>query len=462
MINDLWYKNAIIYCLSIGTYLDADGDGIGDFRGLMSRLDYLQGLGVTALWLMPFQPSPGRDDGYDVADYYGVNPRFGTLGDFVEFTKGCNQRGLRVMIDLVVNHTSDQHPWFQEARRDPKSRYRDWYVWSKKKPKSANKTYQKQLAADDPSKIQFQFYAIDEPKIRSDVFCNEGLVLVPRQVVQRLKNDDQLAAVLADGVAFGLQRRFGETHCAIPRSAGCRICRRNDGNLRSRSFSCHPFRSWPCNLRGYGSRGKRDCLENGAAARACIAGTDGRCGLRPLAGARYVATAGFKNACPGIRTHSSIPTTAGTYWEFSACNTNSRQTPHRRRYRKAQWPKCVNLPGVPSPRRASKQMSTQATVAKRTGSMISRQLDVFAEDEADLIAACRDAERKYDKAPRDEAESTYGDYVDFVETATEALADMRDRFKRTLDEDAGEEYEEAFNRAVKKRWPPFGLEIDNR
>jgi maltose alpha-D-glucosyltransferase / alpha-amylase len=137
MINDLWYKNAVIYCLSIATYLDADGDGIGDFQGLMSRLDYLQGIGVTALWLMPFQPSPGRDDGYDVADYYGVNPRFGTLGDFVEFTKGCSQRGLRVMIDLVVNHTSDQHPWFQEARRDHKSKYRDWYVWSKKKPKSA-------------------------------------------------------------------------------------------------------------------------------------------------------------------------------------------------------------------------------------------------------------------------------------------------------------------------------------
>jgi maltose alpha-D-glucosyltransferase / alpha-amylase len=137
MINDLWYKNAIIYCLSIATYLDSDGDGIGDFQGLMSRLDYLQGIGVTALWLMPFQPSPGKDDGYDVADYYGVNPRFGTLGDFVEFTKGCRQRGLRVMIDLVVNHTSDQHPWFQEARRDPKSKYRDWYVWSKKKPKNA-------------------------------------------------------------------------------------------------------------------------------------------------------------------------------------------------------------------------------------------------------------------------------------------------------------------------------------
>src|SRR5580658_5282608 len=137
MINDLWYKNAVIYCLSIATYLDSDGDGIGDFPGLMSRLDYLQGMGITAVWLMPFQPSPGRDDGYDVADYYGVNPRYGTLGDFVEFAQGCRQRGLRVLIDLVVNHTSDQHPWFQEARRDPDSKYRDWYVWSKKKPKNA-------------------------------------------------------------------------------------------------------------------------------------------------------------------------------------------------------------------------------------------------------------------------------------------------------------------------------------
>jgi maltose alpha-D-glucosyltransferase/alpha-amylase len=138
MINDLWYKNAIIYCLSVSTYMDANGDGIGDFRGLMNRLDYLQGLGVTAIWLMPFQPSPFRDDGYDVADYYGVDPRYGTLGDFVEFTHGCRQRGIRVLIDLVVNHTSDKHPWFQEARSDPKSQYRDWYVWSKKKPKHAD------------------------------------------------------------------------------------------------------------------------------------------------------------------------------------------------------------------------------------------------------------------------------------------------------------------------------------
>jgi maltose alpha-D-glucosyltransferase/alpha-amylase len=139
MIKDLWYKNAVIYCLSVGTYMDANGDGIGDFQGLMRRLDYLHGLGITAIWLMPFQCSPGRDDGYDISDYYGVNPAYGTLGDFVEFTHGAEQRGIRVLIDLVVNHTSDQHPWFQDARRDPNSKYRDWYIWSDKKPPNADK-----------------------------------------------------------------------------------------------------------------------------------------------------------------------------------------------------------------------------------------------------------------------------------------------------------------------------------
>jgi len=138
MINDLWYKNAIIYCLSVGSFMDANGDGIGDFSGLMRRLDYLHGLGITAIWLMPFQPTPLRDDGYDITDYYGVDPRYGSLGDFVEFAHGCKQRGIRVIIDLVVNHTSDQHPWFQDARRDPQSHFRDWYVWSDRKPAAAN------------------------------------------------------------------------------------------------------------------------------------------------------------------------------------------------------------------------------------------------------------------------------------------------------------------------------------
>ena len=119
MINDLWYKNAVVYCLSVETFMDSNGDGVGDFQGLTRRLDYLHGLGVTCIWLMPFQPSPQRDNGYDITDYYNVDPRYGTLGDFVEFTHGAHQRGMRVLIDLVVNHTSDQHPWFQSARSDP-------------------------------------------------------------------------------------------------------------------------------------------------------------------------------------------------------------------------------------------------------------------------------------------------------------------------------------------------------
>jgi maltose alpha-D-glucosyltransferase/alpha-amylase len=139
MIDDLWYKNGVFYCLSVGTFMDANGDGTGDFKGLLRRLDYLQGLGVTAIWLMPFQPSPHKDDGYDIADYYGVDPRYGSLGDFVEFAHGCRQRGMRVIIDLVVNHTSDAHPWFRDARSSPDSPYRDWYVWADKKPANAGK-----------------------------------------------------------------------------------------------------------------------------------------------------------------------------------------------------------------------------------------------------------------------------------------------------------------------------------
>jgi maltose alpha-D-glucosyltransferase / alpha-amylase len=137
MIHDLWYKNAVVYCLHVGTFMDTNGDGVGDFQGLMRRLDYLAGLGVTCIWLMPFQRSPMRDDGYDISDYYSVDPRYGSLGDFVEFTQAARQRGIRVIVDLVVNHTSDEHPWFQSARASADSPFRDWYVWSKKKPRGA-------------------------------------------------------------------------------------------------------------------------------------------------------------------------------------------------------------------------------------------------------------------------------------------------------------------------------------
>jgi maltose alpha-D-glucosyltransferase / alpha-amylase len=135
---DLWYKDAVIYELDVKTYQDGNGDGVGDFQGLIRRLPHIAGLGVTCLWLNPFYPSPNKDDGYDVADYYGVDPRLGTLGDFVEFMRQARERGLRVLADLVVNHTSDQHPWFRSARQDTRSPYRDYYLWSESKPRDAD------------------------------------------------------------------------------------------------------------------------------------------------------------------------------------------------------------------------------------------------------------------------------------------------------------------------------------
>ncbi|MEV4802443.1 alpha-amylase family protein [Nonomuraea sp. NPDC049421] len=127
--SDVWWKNAVVYCLDVETFKDGNGDGVGDFRGLTQHIDYLAGLGVTCLWLMPFFPTPNKDDGYDITDFYTVDPRLGTLGDFVEFMRTAHDRGLRVIADLVVNHTSDRHPWFVESRSSRESPLRDWYVW---------------------------------------------------------------------------------------------------------------------------------------------------------------------------------------------------------------------------------------------------------------------------------------------------------------------------------------------
>ncbi|MDY6782120.1 MAG: alpha-amylase family protein [Cyanobacteriota bacterium] len=134
---DLWYKNAVLYCLDVETYMDSNGDGVGDFPGLTQRLDYISGLGISCIWLLPFYPSPNRDNGYDVKDYYNVDPRLGTLGDFVEFTRQANERGIRVIVDLVINHTSTEHSWFQAACKNRNSKYRDFYVWSEEKPENA-------------------------------------------------------------------------------------------------------------------------------------------------------------------------------------------------------------------------------------------------------------------------------------------------------------------------------------
>ncbi|GAB1543977.1 alpha-amylase family protein [Scytonema sp. NUACC21] len=135
-MKDHWYKNAIVYSLDVETFMDSDGDGVGDFQGLSNRLEHLAGLGITCLWLLPFYPSPNRDNGYDIMDYYNVDPRFGTLGDFVEFMHEAGERGIRVIVDLVVNHTSNQHPWFQAARADKNSKYRNYYVWADKPPEN--------------------------------------------------------------------------------------------------------------------------------------------------------------------------------------------------------------------------------------------------------------------------------------------------------------------------------------
>ncbi|WP_168626608.1 alpha-amylase family protein [Cryobacterium sp. BB307] len=138
--SDLWWKNAVLYCLDVETFMDWDGDGRGDFGGLAHRLDYLSDLGVTCLWLMPFFPTPDRDDGYDIMDFYGIDKRLGHIGDLVEVIRSAKDRGMRVIADLVVNHTSDRHPWFQAARSSPDSPYRDFYVWSDEIPKDAPET----------------------------------------------------------------------------------------------------------------------------------------------------------------------------------------------------------------------------------------------------------------------------------------------------------------------------------
>jgi maltose alpha-D-glucosyltransferase / alpha-amylase len=183
MIEDLWYKNAVIYSLDLETFLDTDGDGVGDFAGLIRRLEYLEYLGVDALWLAPFQPTPNLDNGYDVKDYYGVDPRHGSSGDFVEFMHHAERRGIRVIIDLVVNHTSSEHPWFQQARSSPDSPFRDWYNWSKKRPRNWNKGMvfpgeQDRVWTRDGAAGEYYFHRfyefqpdlnMDNPDVRSEV-----------------------------------------------------------------------------------------------------------------------------------------------------------------------------------------------------------------------------------------------------------------------------------------------------
>ena len=129
-----WYKHAILYSLNVGTFLDSNGDGVGDFKGLTNSLDYLSELGITCIWMLPFYPSPLNDDGYDIKDYLNVDPRYGNLKDFDEFINRANILKIKIVVDLVLNHTSDQHPWFRESRKNKSSKYRNYCVWRENKP----------------------------------------------------------------------------------------------------------------------------------------------------------------------------------------------------------------------------------------------------------------------------------------------------------------------------------------
>ena len=183
MIEDLWYKNAVIYALNVDSFMDGNGDGCGDFEGLIRRLDYLESLGIDAIWIGPFQTSPNKDNGYDIADFYSVDKRYGTNGDFVELMQHAHSRGIRVLIDLVVNHTSDRSEWFQESRKNPQSKYRDWYVWSKQRPRNWNKGMvfpgvQKTTWTRDPEAGLYYYHRfydfqpdlnMDNPDVRTEV-----------------------------------------------------------------------------------------------------------------------------------------------------------------------------------------------------------------------------------------------------------------------------------------------------
>ncbi|MGN6753760.1 MAG: alpha-amylase family protein [Intrasporangium sp.] len=188
---DLWWRNAVIYCLDPQTYLDTDGNGQGDLQGVIDRIDYLAELGVTCIWLMPFFETPDRDDGYDVSDYYVVDRRLGSLGDFVELVRMARSRGIRVIIDLVMNHTSDEHPWFKQARQSPTNRFRDYYVWRKKPPKNAKQNIifpeveTSTWAKDDKTGEYYlhHFYShqpdlnVSNPKVREEIAKNIGFWL---------------------------------------------------------------------------------------------------------------------------------------------------------------------------------------------------------------------------------------------------------------------------------------------
>jgi maltose alpha-D-glucosyltransferase/alpha-amylase len=176
--SDLWWKNAVIYCLDVETFRDADGDGCGDLAGLIERIDHVAGLGATCVWLMPLYPTPNRDDGYDITDFLGVDPRLGDLGDVVEAIRHARDRGLRVLADLVVNHTSEEHPWFRSARASRSSPHRDYYVWTDDPSKERGTTEDNWTYDEQSGQYYLHTFAPFQPDLN---FANPA---VRRQIVK--------------------------------------------------------------------------------------------------------------------------------------------------------------------------------------------------------------------------------------------------------------------------------------
>jgi maltose alpha-D-glucosyltransferase/alpha-amylase len=254
----LWYKDAVIYQVHVRAFYDSTGDGNGDFRGLAQKLDYLQDLGVNVIWLMPFFPSPLRDDGYDISDYRSVHPKYGTLEDFKLFLDAAHQRGIRVIIEMVLNHTSDQHPWFQESRSARENPRRDWYVWSDTDTKYKGTRIifvDTELSnwAWDPVSKQYYWHRFfnhqpdlnyDNPKVREEMWD-----------VMRFWLEMGVDAFRLDAVPYLVEREgtncenLPETHSVI-KELRARLDKEFPGRMLLAEAN-----QWPADLRSYFSNG---------------------------------------------------------------------------------------------------------------------------------------------------------------------------------------------------------------
>jgi len=251
----VWYKDAIIYEVHVKSFFDSNGDGVGDFPGLIDKLDYLQDLGVTCLWLLPFYPSPLRDDGYDIADYRGVHPSYGTRRDFRNVVREAHRRGIRVVIELVINHTSDQHPWFQAARRAPAgSSKRNFYVWSDNEQTYSGariifKDYEKSNWTWDPVAKAYYWHRFFSHQ--PDLNFDNPTVRRAIMKVMRFWLDMGVDGLRLDAIPYLIERdgtnceNLPETHAILKE-----MRRELDARYKDRMFLAEA-NQWPADVRPY-------------------------------------------------------------------------------------------------------------------------------------------------------------------------------------------------------------------